>query len=93
MDEKSGLIYAGTNSGLYVYKEGHFIKLKGPKNQIGNSFFDLKKDKKGALFCKNLNGQIFTVNGDKNSYELFYELEAKHKKMGSFGIFLVKKTN
>ena len=41
-DESTDLIYAGTNRGLYVYKEGKFIKLKGPKDQIGNSLFELK---------------------------------------------------
>lgn len=92
-DENSGLIYAGTNSGLYVYKEGKFLKLKGPKNQIGNSVFELKRDNFGDIYCKNLNGQILKINKNKDSYELFYELEKRYRKSGQFDFFFSPKND
>jgi hypothetical protein len=65
-DEKTDLIYAGTNKGLFVYKQNKFEKLKGPKETIGTSFFDLKQDENGDIYCCNFNGQIFKVNKETN---------------------------
>jgi hypothetical protein len=74
-DENTDLIYAGTNNGLYVYKQNKFLKMDGPENQIGDSFFELKMDNDGNVFCENLNGQIFKVNEKTKSYSLFYDTE------------------
>lgn len=81
-DSKNDLIYAGTNNGLYVYKHNKFILLKGPSEQIGNSFFSIKQNNDGEIYCKNLNGQIFKIDEKTNTFKIFYELENGIEKVG-----------
>ncbi|MFK7775226.1 MAG: sensor histidine kinase [Saprospiraceae bacterium] len=71
-DDNSDVLYAGTNDGVYAYKQNKFIKLKDSKEQIGSSFFQLKKNKKGEIFCCNLNGQIFKIVD--NTLKIFHQL-------------------
>ncbi|MFT5249710.1 MAG: sensor histidine kinase YesM [bacterium] len=88
-DENTDLIYAGTNNGLFVYKQNKFIKMDGPENQIGDSFFELKMDNSGNVFCENLNGQIFKVNQKTNSYSLFYDTEKEVGLSNGFWYFFL----
>lgn len=71
-DDPTDVLYVATNNGLYFYKQNKFSKLKGPDDQIGNSFFDLKKDNNGVIYCSNLKGQVFRIKND--SYEVFYQV-------------------
>lgn len=67
------LLYIGTNNGLFVYRHGLFQQIPGPKEQHGNSLFDLKLDRNGDLYCGNLGGQIFKLTNGK--LELFFSFE------------------
>lgn len=64
-------MFIATNSGIYAYKQNNFILIKGHKNQIGNSFFDLDQNDKGEIFCSNLSGQIFQIK--ENALKIIYE--------------------
>jgi len=71
-DESNEVLYAGTNNGLYIYKQNKFVQLKSPRSQIGTSLFSLKQNSDGDIFCNNLNGQIFKIKND--SLSLFYSI-------------------
>lgn len=73
-DEETDILYAGTNNGLYAYKQSKFHQLSGPKSQNGDSFFHLTK-KGGDIFCCNLTGQIFEI--ENNKYTLYYEFPSE----------------
>ena len=73
-DDNIDVLYAGTNSGVYSYRQNKFIDLKSPKGQIGNSFFQLKQNSKGEVFCSNLNGQIFKI--EDMELKLIYQVPA-----------------
>ncbi len=70
-DESTDVMFIATNSGIYAYKQNNFILIKGHKNQIGNSFFDLDQNDKGEIFCSNLSGQIFQIK--ENALKIIYE--------------------
>jgi len=84
-DDNTSILYAGTNKGLFAYKQNHFIKLKDAPNQIGASFFQLLQHADGSIFCCNLNGQIFKVND--LSLEVFSEID-KSQITNIFDIFI-----
>lgn len=71
-DDSTDVLFASTDRGLYSYRQNKFVQHRGDSRQIGNSLFQLKKDRRGRLFCCNLVGQIFQVHKDR--IELFYEL-------------------
>jgi hypothetical protein len=64
-DDDTDILYVGTNRGLYFYAQNKFTPCVGSKEQIGNSLFNLKRDNDGGLFCSNLHGQIFKIEGNK----------------------------
>jgi hypothetical protein len=68
-DDITDILYAGTDAGVYAYKQNHFTLLEKPNVAIGNSFFDLKKSPSGEIYCCNLHGQLFTVT--ETGYKLF----------------------
>lgn len=70
----NGDIYVATNDGLYRYTQNQFIKLAKCDGQLGTSFFDLKLDRKGNLYCKNLKNQIFSI--DNNTVKLHYTIRS-----------------
>lgn len=70
---KDDVLYIATSDGLYRYNSITFEKIKVPKISRAKSLFDLKLDKDNNVYCSNLSGQFFKVNGD--SLELFYQLE------------------
>ncbi len=76
-DDVNDIVYAGTNNGLYAYKQNHFARIKQVENQKGNAVFSLKQNKKGEVYCNNLNGQILKVNNDH--LELIYQSNEKTK--------------
>ena len=59
------LLYATTNYGMFVYKNGHFQAIEPAKEQHGSSLFSLVENKKGEVFCCNLAGQIFKLEDDR----------------------------
>ena len=62
-------LYAATNYGLSVYRNGTFHKVKSTSSQHGSSLFSLTENDKGEIFCCNLAGQIFKVEAEE--LELF----------------------
>lgn len=74
-DDETDILYAGTDRGFYKYTQNKFRLLPKVNEQIGDSFFQLTKDKNGDIFCCNLNGQIFKLEGDKLS--LYYQYPTK----------------
>jgi hypothetical protein len=70
-DDETDILFAGTNRGVYSYVQNKFSPVVSNKKQIGNSFFQLKEDRKGRLFCANLTGQIFEIK--ENKLNLFYQ--------------------
>ena len=85
-DDNSDILYTGTNSGVYAYKQNKFIRIKETKEQIGSSFFQLKQDKNGVVFCCNLNGQIFKIV--ENKMILFYQMPPDEITTGFFFYFV-----
>lgn len=71
-DDEAQIIYIGTDEGVYQYRQSTFQKLRAPKGAIGTSYFALQESPSGALFCNNLNGQVFEISGD--SLSLYYTL-------------------
>lgn len=74
-DNKREIIYLGTDNGVYQYSQSTFNPLQTPEGTIGNSFFGFKKDKKGNVFCHNLNGQIFKIENGKVILHAFIPIE------------------
>jgi len=70
-EDDTDIIYAGTDNGLYAYKQNRFIRIHNAKEQKGNAVFSLMQNSKNEIFCINLSGQIFKVNGD--SLVLYYQ--------------------
>jgi hypothetical protein len=58
-------LFAATNYGLFVYRHGSFQSIQPAKEQHGSSLFCLTEDSKGAIYCCNLAGQIFKLEGDR----------------------------
>ncbi len=69
--QKKGLLYVATNKGVYKQHLNTFNKL--PSNSNIQSFFDIKEDNYGRIFCKSLEGEIYEIKND--SLELFYKLK------------------
>lgn len=78
LETKNGELYVATNQGLFVYIKGEFKLISPDRNQIGSSLFNLIENKKGELFCNNLNGQVFKITNKK--LKLFYSLP--NEKLG-----------
>lgn len=76
-------LHLASNDGIYVFKQNKFQKYPRHPKQKGNSFFDFKINADGYLFCKNLNGQLFSlVNG---RLILVYQLSSHYN--GKFHYF------
>lgn len=84
-DEVTDILYVGTNNGLYTYKQNKFIPVLGHKEQIGSSFFDLKQNAEGAIYCSNMSGQIFQIVNNK--LELIYSPKDSNGQFNSFDIY------
>ncbi|MCH2224722.1 MAG: histidine kinase, partial [Crocinitomicaceae bacterium] len=89
-DDQVDVLYAGTNSGLYAYKQNQFIKLRRPDNCIGNSFNFLQKNSIGEVYCSNFNGQVFKV--DKTDLKVFCSFPKKETEF-EFSFFFDKNDN
>lgn len=86
-DEQTDVLYIGTNTGLYAYKQNSFIRLKGPEEQVGISLFALKQNNKGEVFCINLNGQLFKI--EENSFILYYQVP-EEESINLFSYFFIE---
>jgi signal transduction histidine kinase len=84
-DESSDVLYVGTNNGLYVYTQNRFVPVKNHSKQIGSSFFDLKINAIGNIYCSNMSGQIFQVVEDR--LQLVYASKKADKYFNSYDIY------
>jgi len=63
-DNQDETLYAATNSGVYFYAQSKFTLIKSDTNSRSISYFALKQDKAGTIYCNNLQGQVFEVQKD-----------------------------
>lgn len=84
-DDYTDILYVGTNDGLYAYQQNRFVRFENIDQQLGDSFFDLRQDQNGIVFCTNLNGQIFKVKDQKLT--LFYQINTD-QTLRSFKYFI-----
>jgi len=66
-----------TNEGLYLYDYYTYKKIEC-KESKSNSVFNFVMDKDGAIYCHNLNNQIFQIRG--KVCHLFYEMAGDEGK-------------
>ncbi|MGB0917863.1 MAG: histidine kinase [Flavobacteriales bacterium] len=78
---KKNELFIGTNQGLFIYGYDKFQSIPRNSNQKGNSFFSLVENKKGEVFCCNLNGQIFQI--DQRSCSLYTTIPQEHVGVNS----------
>ena len=71
------LLYAATNYGLYMYKNGSFQKIPWLGKHSGEALFSLNLNSKNELFCSNLSGQIFHLT--EKGLELFLETPVEYR--------------
>lgn len=64
-----GIIYLGTNNGVYKYDGLIFVKLKSPKLK-DKSFVGFKMDDSNNIYCYNLIGEIYKVSNDSISHQI-----------------------
>ena len=70
--KKTRDLYIATSNGVFIYKNNVFVELKKSKDQKGSSFFQIKENSKGEVFCNNLYGQVFRLK--KDALILYYEV-------------------
>jgi hypothetical protein len=75
----NGLLYAATNYGLYVYKNGKFKPVPSNDKQISGSLFSLRLDSKNNLYCTNLAGEIFKLINDSLTFYTKIPKDYLHK--------------
>ena len=61
---KNGLLYIGTDKGLYSYDGINFNKFEFVES-LAVGVNGIVEDEKGTIWCKNFSSQIFYVNGNK----------------------------
>ncbi|UZO80546.1 histidine kinase [Aquimarina sp. ERC-38] len=61
--DQKGFIWLAANNGLYRY-DGNEFKNYTNKSKTGLSVFGLQEDSNGKIWCNNLYGQLFYVEGD-----------------------------
>lgn len=88
LQTKEGKLYIATNDGVYIKHYNLFNRIATIKKQKGNSFFGLKENHKGDIFCHNLSGQIFKITNNK--IQLHYQIE-KDELVNSPEFFFNKK--
>ena len=68
-------IYISTDNGIFYYENDQFINIPAHPKQKRISLFNLVENKKGELFCNNLNGQVFKIENKK--LKLHYSLPSE----------------
>lgn len=64
LEDKNGYIWLAADKGLYRYDGKSYLNFS-TKNKRGLSVFNLKEDKFGKIWCNNISGQFFYVEGEK----------------------------
>lgn len=70
-DDNTDYLYIGTNDGMYVYKQNTIVRIPEAQGQLKRSYFNLKQNSNGEIFCSNLSGEIFLI--DNNRLNLYYK--------------------
>lgn len=63
LQDEFGYIWIGCDAGLFKYDGFEFKQYKSV-NQNGRSISGLQLDRKGRVWCRNFNGQVYRVYGD-----------------------------
>lgn len=71
LEDQSGYMWLSGNKGLFRY-DGEEFKSFSHSKKRGRSFFNLKTDAKGRVWCNNIAGQFFYV--ENNQLSLFIDL-------------------
>lgn len=72
LETQKGELYVASNQGAFYFYKGLCKSIPKIKKQKGSSLFNLIENKKGTLFCHNLNGQVFKIENHK--LQLYYTL-------------------
>jgi len=83
LQDDFGYMWIGCDAGLYRYDGFNFKAYTNPK-QNGKSISYLRKDKKGRIWCKNFNGQIYRV--DKEELKLIIDNSGLESSASQFTI-------
>ncbi len=83
LQDDFGYMWIGCDAGLYRYDGFRFKGYTNPK-QNGRSISYLRKDKKGRIWCKNFNGQIYRVEAD--SLLIIIDNSGKESSASQFAI-------
>lgn len=63
LEDTKGNVWIAANKGLFKYNGKEFTTFSHPKKQ-GRSFFNLKLDNRGRVWCNNIAGQFFYIEND-----------------------------
>ncbi len=63
-EDKEGYIWLAADKGLYRYDGRDFLNFTNEEKR-GLSVFELKEDPSGRLWCNNISGQFFYIDGKK----------------------------
>ncbi|MCL9805821.1 histidine kinase [Flavobacterium amniphilum] len=85
LEDKKGFVWFAADKGLYRYDGKNFTNFTHPKKR-GLSVFGLYQDDFGNVWCNNISGQFFFVQGNK--LVLFTDLKDELK--GQLPEFIVK---
>ncbi|MFD1063172.1 histidine kinase [Winogradskyella litorisediminis] len=88
LEDNEGYMWLAANKGLFRY-DGKEFKAYTNLNKRGRSFFNLKLDKYGNVWCNNIAGQFFRVKND--SLQLF--LDFKDELNGALPDYIFFKNN
>lgn len=83
LQDDFGYMWIGCDAGLYRYDGFNFKAYTNPK-QNGKSISYLRKDKKGRIWCKNFNGQIYRV--DKEQLKIIIDNSGLESSASQFTI-------
>lgn len=70
-------LFVATNDGIFEFRYNKFQRLPVAKGQKGNSFFNLKTNNSGQIFCQNLRGQIFNI--EHSNVDVYHEIPTSER--------------
>ena len=101
LQASDGVYWIATSQGMYKY-DGYSFKTLPSKGMVVESYFGLKEDYNGQVYCHNFSGQIAVLQNDtvklyyeipdslKSSY-MFYDFDSENRLViGSKALFRVK---
>ncbi|WP_299439666.1 sensor histidine kinase [uncultured Aquimarina sp.] len=87
IEDKKGFVWLAADKGFFRYDGKGFKQYTNPQKR-GLSVFEPFEDVSGRIWCTNISGQFFYVQGDK----LIQFIDLKDKLKGQLAEFIVTKT-